>query len=247
MTKPYLLFDAGGTLVYPNPEIAVPLCAEHGVKTTAERFMADFYTVIHQLDLELYLETDTTGAPSLESRFFIQSGIEPALAAQLAQEAARRALPNGFWTYSKPVIAEALEQLKAAGYRMSVISNSDGTVAAQLAALGYDRFFEAIFDSGAVGVEKPDPRFFNHALSKLELDPSDCIYIGDIVSIDLFGANGVGMAAVHIDPYGKYTDWPGYHVTGVPDYANQLISGALRMDNPHLHALAGYKKPQLGA
>jgi putative hydrolase of the HAD superfamily len=247
MTKPYLLFDAGGTLVYPNPEIAVPLCAENGVQVSEEQWLKDFYTVIQQIDLEMYLEQDTKGAPSLESRFFIQSGVTAFLAPQLAREAVRRARPNGFWTYSVPAIENALTQLQAAGYRMSVISNSDGTVAAQLGALGYGRFFETIVDSGAVGVEKPDPLIFNHALAKLQLDPSECIYIGDIVSIDLFGANGVGMAAVHIDPYGKYANWPGYHVLGVPDYAQQLLSGKLDMGDARLHALAGYEKPKLGA
>ena len=54
----------------------------------------------------------------------------------------------------------------SAGYRLAVISNSDGRAAEGLAAAGLLAHFEHVIDSELVGCEKPDPRIFLTALEQ---------------------------------------------------------------------------------
>ncbi len=95
---------------------------------------------------------------------------------------------------------------------MSVVSNADGRVEEILKEVGIAPYFERIFDSAVVGIEKPDPDIFRLVLDALTLSPEDAIYVGDRVAVDVLGANRAGIPAVHLDPAGLYNDWPGVHI-----------------------------------
>jgi putative hydrolase of the HAD superfamily len=58
---------------------------------------------------------------------------------------------------------------------------------------GIDRFCTVLVDSACVGVRKPDPRIFRHALDALRLAPRDAVFVGDSATRDMAGARGVGM------------------------------------------------------
>ncbi|NUN47495.1 MAG: HAD-IA family hydrolase [Candidatus Brocadiae bacterium] len=107
-----------------------------------------------------------------------------------------------FTLWSRPVRAAAatLDRLRDQGYRLAVISNSDGSVEAMLERLGMKSRLEFVIDSKVVGVEKPDPRIFRMALERSGADPGRSIYVGDMFHIDVLGARGVGMDAVLLDP-----------------------------------------------
>ena len=57
------------------------------------------------------------------------------------------------WATIDPRIGDALERPRAAGYRLGVVSNSDGRAASALAACGLLGHFEIVIDSGEVGIE----------------------------------------------------------------------------------------------
>ena len=59
-----------------------------------------------------------------------------------------------------------------------------------------------LIDSGAVGVEKPDPRIFHLALDALDADPARTAYVGDMPRFDVVGANRAGLRPLLMDPYG---------------------------------------------
>lgn len=222
-------------MLYPNADIICSVCAENGYQITVERFLDGFYAAIYRLDLALRAEEDTSWIPALAAIALEYVGLDKETASALAQAAKERTSEERFWSYTQTSSHAALQKLAAAGYRMSVISNADGTVEQQLQAVGLARYFEQIYDSQLVGAEKPDPRIFRHALAQLGLDAAECIYIGDLYCIDVYGANRVGMAAVHIDPYGRYARWPGYHVTSIFDYAERLVDGRLTLAEPRLY------------
>ena len=58
-------------------------------------------------------------------------------------------------------------------------------------------FDEAVF-SCDVGLNKPDPRFYEITCQRLGVRPEECLYIGDGSSHELTGAASVGMHPVLI-------------------------------------------------
>jgi putative hydrolase of the HAD superfamily len=108
------------------------------------------------------------------------------------------------WSWVLPGVPEALAGLHALGLRLVVVSNSDGSVARALADLGLASHLDAIFDSHVVGFEKPDPRFFAHALSESGAAPTHTAHVGDMYYQDVQGSRAAGLHSVLLDPYG---DW----------------------------------------
>jgi len=74
--------------------------------------------------------------------------------------------PVGIFDVVDPEADAALALARAAGLRVGVISNSNGTVRALLGALGLARHLDFVIDSFEVGVEKPDARIFALALEQ---------------------------------------------------------------------------------
>ncbi|KAF0246309.1 MAG: Haloacid dehalogenase-like hydrolase domain-containing protein [Planctomycetota bacterium] len=101
---------------------------------------------------------------------------------------------------------ETLRNLKNLGYRLAVISNSDGSVEGMLDRLGLKAHLEFVIDSKIVGIEKPDPRIFRMALQQSGADPARALYVGDMFHIDVLGARSVGMDAVLMDPADLHTE-----------------------------------------
>jgi len=56
------------------------------------------------------------------------------------------------------------------------------------------------FVSGAVGLQKPDPKFFLYALEAVGCSPEDAVMVGDSWEKDVLGARRVGMRAVWFSP-----------------------------------------------
>jgi putative hydrolase of the HAD superfamily len=88
-------------------------------------------------------------------------------------------------------------RLRAAGVRTAVVSNSEGRLAELLAEVGIADGFEAIIDSGRIGIEKPDPRIFAHAIAALGLPPGTTgVHVGDSWAADVAGALAAGWRAI---------------------------------------------------
>lgn len=104
------------------------------------------------------------------------------------------------WSRPARAAAETLDRLRDMNYRLAVISNSDGSVEAMLERLELKRRLEFVLDSKVVGVEKPDRRIFEMALTRSGADPGRSVYVGDMFHIDVVGARGAGMDAVLLDP-----------------------------------------------
>jgi len=105
----------------------------------------------------------------------------------------------------------ALEQLKSEGIRMSVISNWDVTLIPILEAHKLDHFFDDIAASLCEGVEKPNPKIFEKAHSRLKVEPHRTIHVGDSVTDDFEGATNARIHSVLIDRSNKSTIKPKVH------------------------------------
>ncbi len=85
--------------------------------------------------------------------------------------------------------------------RLAVVSNFDYTPTALdiLDRAGVAGLFEAIVVSDEVGWRKPHPAIFAHALQRLQVTPSQALFVGDRADIDVVGAQRAGMHAVWIN------------------------------------------------
>jgi pyrophosphatase PpaX len=91
---------------------------------------------------------------------------------------------------------ETLEQLKALGVRMGVVT-SKGTTAATLGleSFGLAAFFEVVVTADDVELHKPDPHPVLHAAASLGVDVRYCVYLGDSPH-DMEAAIAAGAIAV---------------------------------------------------
>ncbi len=93
----------------------------------------------------------------------------------------------------------ALDDLVEAGHRLAVVSNWSDRLEGLLDALGLRRYFETLAISAVVGVDKPDPALFHHALDRLGVRPEQALHVGDSPERDVGGALAAGMDALLLD------------------------------------------------
>jgi putative hydrolase of the HAD superfamily len=91
-----------------------------------------------------------------------------------------------------------LEILQAQGRRLGIVSNSRGEeqVRAMLQETGILSFFERVVSSGTEGVEKPDPEIFLRALRRMELEPHEAFYVGNLAFTDAQAAREAGLESI---------------------------------------------------
>ena len=98
-------------------------------------------------------------------------------------------------------IHEAIAALKHAGVRLGIICDVGMTPSTALRDHLDRHGLLASFDhwsfSDEVGVYKPDPAIFRHALDGLGgIDPADAAHVGDLRRTDIAGARAMGITAV---------------------------------------------------
>lgn len=95
-----------------------------------------------------------------------------------------------------PGMKSFLDELKAAGYQMSVASASKNAPFI-IERLGLAHYFQAVVDPASVTAGKPDPAIFSAAADVLQLQPAEVIGIEDssagIQSINAAGETSVGI------------------------------------------------------
>lgn len=224
--KPYLLFDAGGTLVFPDQSFLIEQAGLLGITLTHSQLFDGYCRLIYDLDCQARANGGRFSHQPWP-RGYVGALLEwlditgPAGDAILAAGQARHRQKN-LWTFTFSWVPETLDRLAAQGYRMSVISNSDGRTDTLLNGAGLRRYLERVYDSYLLGVEKPDPAIFKAALADLKLSPAEALYIGDVFYADVSGANRAGLGCVHLDPGGLYKEWPGVHLPDVRHLPNWL-------------------------
>jgi putative hydrolase of the HAD superfamily len=188
-----ILFDAGGTLVLQDPVELSRLLGHHVDPLRA--FEA------HYRAMDAYARLRMAGDEKSwlwwQGHFFTGVGIpEPDLGAELTNNG------YGLWNIAIEGTVEAVSRLRMAGIRVAVVSNSDGSVRESLSAAGFDGLFEFVLDSHEVGLTKPDPGIFAHALDRLGVDATRAWYVGDSIYHDVGGAVAARLAAsVLVDPF----------------------------------------------
>jgi YjjG family noncanonical pyrimidine nucleotidase len=105
---------------------------------------------------------------------------------------------------------EVLDCLRNAGMPMSMITNGISAVQrGRLRATGTEGYFKTIVISEEIGVQKPDPRYFEQALGMVRATgaPSQRpLVVGDSPSSDIRGGIGAGLDTCWINRFGMQVD-----------------------------------------
>jgi putative hydrolase of the HAD superfamily len=196
-SKPDLvLFDAGGTLVLIDPDRFNSFLAGWNQPGVG----AESMFTAHFRAMSEYADRLAAGTP-LQFRWWIERFFE-LVGVRLTEEMATsfRGGEN-MWTHPIRGARETVAELRRRGYRVAVVSNSDGTVTEALDIAGFGGMFEFVIDSSDVGISKPDPGIFDLALRRFALAPERAWYVGDSHYHDVGGARAAGLgSAVLIDP-----------------------------------------------
>lgn len=105
------------------------------------------------------------------------------------------------WPYVEtiPGVKEALSKVYKS-YLCCVASNagdSDGKLMElALSRVELDKFFTAFFTSKELNVEKPNKRFFQEILKRLNMKPHEVIMVGNDYNKDIKPAKTIGMSTI---------------------------------------------------
>jgi FMN phosphatase YigB (HAD superfamily) len=205
-----ILFDAGGVLVLPDPTVLGPLLAYYGGDPSLEANRRAHYAGM----------AAKSAAGSGEAFWdeynhsYVRSiGVSDADAdaAVLALHSTRNAF---LWRWAIPESVVALAALSATGLPLGVVSNASGQIAEVLSRSGVCQAgdgphtaMRVVVDSHLVGVAKPDPRIFDHALPFFDgIERQEIAYVGDSVTMDIGAASAAGLHPILLDPYDDHPE-----------------------------------------
>ncbi len=106
---------------------------------------------------------------------------------------------NGLHSSVYPGVFDALQQLQTLGMHLCCITNKDRQFAEPLLEhFGLNEYFELLICGDDLPAKKPDPLPLHQALQHWQLQPGECLMIGDsITDIKTARAAGTRVAAVN--------------------------------------------------
>ncbi|MEM7118070.1 MAG: HAD family hydrolase [Chloroflexota bacterium] len=123
------------------------------------------------------------------------------------------AVRDWFFNEYKPLVSlahgalDTLFALKNSGRRLGLISNRYEPLDKAVKELGLEGIFDMTLAAGEIGCWKPNPGIFKHALAQFDdLQPEECLYVGDNYFADGVGAKQAGLVPVIFDPDHLYVE-----------------------------------------
>ena len=228
-----VFMDAGHTLLYPRLEVVIADLKEMGFTAQPEDFFATERLAKRHLDEWLWPQIRRGEVPREIDHYYWGKYLREMTRRLGAPEPqpgklTRRLIQNfqniQLWSRVMPETPAFLDGLAAEGYLLGVISNSTGTLEAQLQRLGLARHFRTVIDSAVVGVQKPHPEIFRLALERAALEASETVYVGDTYATDVGGAQLAGLTGVLMDSVGAYPNAECPKITSLPELKTILAA-----------------------
>ncbi len=207
-----VFFDAGETLVHPHPtfpDLFAEILAREGHDVSPERVRERTHVVYERFRSAAEANELWTTSPERSRRFWHEvytiffreldipnaNGLIDVVYGEFTDLANYRLFDD---------VPPVLERLRDAGLVLGVVSNFEEWLERLLEELGVRPFFDVRVISGVEGVEKPDPRIFELAMSRAGVTPERSVYVGDNPEFDVEPALAVGMFPVLIDRRGRF-------------------------------------------
>ena len=139
------------------------------------------------------------------------------------------------WLTPQPSTLEALDGLRAEGYRLGLLTNCGPAVERVWASSALAARFDATAFSCEVGFLKPHPETYRIICERIGLEPGECLYVGDGGDNELTGAAAAGLRPALIDTMAR-TDlarltvdheaatWPGPRIQELSQVAGLLAT-----------------------
>ncbi len=124
------------------------------------------------------------------------------------EEAAARYETELSWGHFFIDGAEALLRVLYGRFRLYLVSNGTARVQqGRMESAGLARWFDDIFISENIGVDKPDSRFFAFCFSRIpDFRRDETVIVGDRLSSDIEGGKNAGIKAVWFNPHHTAND-----------------------------------------
>lgn len=227
-----VFFDAGGTLIDPQPtftELLATTLTEEGHPVAPERVVEGLPVVADVFmqaarDRELWTTSDERSR-RFWGRFYglllrglaIPEGQIGHLAERLY---AVFTDPSNY--HLIPDAPAVLERLRDAGAVLGLVSNFEAWLERLLEHLDISRYFPVRVISGVEGVEKPDPAIFWIALDRAGVSAAESVYVGDNPLFDALPAEEAGMAAVVVDRWNRFPEFEGTRIASLDELPGLL-------------------------
>ncbi len=232
--KRAVLFDLGNTLVRYFGRAEFPTILEQAILEVRTYLQDSGFPPIpaealwQRVDEENHEANDHRVRP-LEGRLARIFQLDPGQVEDVAEGMCR--------CFSGPIFARGrrypdappvLESLRSKSVKTAIVSNTPwGSPGAlwreELARLGLDVWVDAAVFCTDVGWRKPARAIFEHALERLQVEPQDCLFVGDDPRWDLAGPRALGMEAILIDRHGVFPDVAGEAIQTLDELRGKLL------------------------
>ncbi len=98
----------------------------------------------------------------------------------------------------RPAMLAAIRSLRARGLRVAALTNNWASDEGDTGTRSLSGHFDAFFESSALGLQKPDPRIYEHACTALAIAPSEAVFLDDI-GRNLKTARALGMTTIRVE------------------------------------------------
>ncbi len=200
--RPAVLFDLDDTLLDFHKAEAVAIrrtLAAVGTPATDETVAR--YSAINDAHWKRLEKGELTRTQVLTGRFaqlFAELGLD--FSPDDAWHIYEKNLSEGHWFIEG---AEDLLKTLAPRYTLCLVSNGTASVQdKRIKSAGIAHYFEEIFISQRVGVNKPAAAFFDHCFAALpHLDRNHTIIVGDSLTSDILGGRNAGIRTCWFNPH----------------------------------------------
>lgn len=222
MPAAIVLFDLWGTLVSGiarevRDAVSRDMAADLAVDAEA------FAAASRDSHAERFIGATGTLAETVQA-LAARCGGSPSAAA-VARAAERRLVLTRRLLRADAATLSVVDALRAAGSRLAVVSDSSAETPLLWSQSPLGKRIPVTAFSCVVGVRKPDPAIYLHAVDALQVLPEDCLFVGDGDGHELSGAAALGMRVVRLRSPG---DRPADRYDDDHDF-----------DGPEIHTLAG--------
>lgn len=204
-----VFFDMGDTLVTILPSwesLYVNFCAARGIRLPPERVAQASREVFGALDAdearltyENSEEADQRYYREINGAILRRAGAPDNADLLAIIDGLQREFENPAHFHLFPDAVPTFATLRAAGYRLGIISNWSWNLPDLCDGLGITPYFAHIVTSARVGASKPHRAIFDYACEWFGVRPEETVQIGDNRIADVGGARAVGMHAILLD------------------------------------------------
>jgi putative hydrolase of the HAD superfamily len=203
-----VLFDVDFTLCRPGPELSAEryarIAARHGLTLETSRYEEAREAAVLNLKRHPELLHDESLWHRFTEEIVIGMGGPEEIASECATEIEEGwAVSENFELFEDAL--PALEELRAAGLKIGLVSNGIRDLKEFVAHHRLD--VDAIVDSRSHGRVKPHPTIFQAALELLGVAPVEAVMVGDSLVEDVEGARALGMRAILIDREDRHPEF----------------------------------------